>query len=102
MYHLVVVAVVVVHFAFLGYLIVGGFIALRWRRTIWLHVPTVLWGIAIAVGHLDCPLTWLERLGRKKAGMPPLPQEASSPTTSSACFIRPTGPGQCRLRCSPW
>ena len=75
MHHLVVVAVVVVHFAFLGYLIVGGFIALRWRRTIWLHVPTVLWGIAITVGHLDCPLTWLERWGRKKAGMPPLPQD---------------------------
>jgi hypothetical protein len=75
MYHLVVVAVIVVHFAFLGYLIVGGFIALRWRRTIWLHVPTVLWGIAITVGRLDCPLTWLERWGRQKAGMPPLPQE---------------------------
>ncbi|HUB55193.1 MAG TPA: DUF2784 domain-containing protein [Mycobacterium sp.] len=75
MYHLVVVAVVVVHFAFLGYLIVGGFIALRWRRTIWLHVPTVLWGIAITVGHLDCPLTWLERWGRKNAGMALLPQE---------------------------
>jgi Protein of Unknown function (DUF2784) len=44
MYHFVVVAVVVVHFAFLGYLIVGGFIALRWHRTIWLHVPTVPWG----------------------------------------------------------
>jgi len=42
MYHLVVVAVVIVHFVFLGYVIVGGFIALRWRRTIWLHVPTVL------------------------------------------------------------
>jgi Protein of Unknown function (DUF2784) len=75
MYHLVVVAVVVVHFAFLGYLIVGGFVALRWRRTIWLHVPTVLWGIDITVGHLDCPLTWLERWGREKAGMAPLPQE---------------------------
>ena len=75
MYHLVVVAVVVVHFAFLGYLIVGGFLALRWRRTIWLHVPTVLWGIAIIVGRLNCPLTWLERWSRKKAGMAPLPQE---------------------------
>ena len=75
MYHLVVVAVVVVHFAFLGYLIVGGFIALRWRRTIWLHVLTALWGIAITIGHLDCPLTWLERWGREKGGMAPLPQE---------------------------
>jgi hypothetical protein len=60
MYQLVVALAVVVHFGFLCCLIVGGFIALRWRRTIWLHAPTALWGIAITVGYLDCPLTWLE------------------------------------------
>jgi Protein of Unknown function (DUF2784) len=75
MYHVVVALAVVVHFGFLCYLIVGGFIALRWRRTIWLHVPMVLWGSAITVAHLDCPLTWLERWGRAKAGMAPLPSE---------------------------
>ena len=75
MYHLVVVAVVVVHFAFLGYLLVGGFIALRWRRTIWLHVPAALWGIAITAARVDCPLTSLERWSRAKAGMPPLPSD---------------------------
>jgi Protein of Unknown function (DUF2784) len=75
MYHAVVALAVVVHFGFLCYLIVGGFIALRWRRTIWLHVPAALWGIAIPAGHLDCPLTWLERWGREKAGMAPLPRE---------------------------
>jgi len=47
MYHIVVALAVVAHFAFLCYLVVGGFVALRWRRTIWLHVPAVLWGIAI-------------------------------------------------------
>ena len=75
MYHIVVVGAVVAHFAFLCYLIVGGFVALRWRRTIWLHVPTVLWGIAITTERLDCPLTWLERWSRTKAGMAPLPPE---------------------------
>lgn len=75
MYQAVVALAVVGHFAFLCYLIVGGFVALRWRRTIWLHVPTVLWGIAITTAQLDCPLTWLERWGRAKAGMAPLPPE---------------------------
>jgi hypothetical protein len=75
MYQIVVAFVVVVHFAFLCYLLVGGFVALRWRRTIWLHVPAALWGIAITAEHLDCPLTWLERWGRAKAGMAPLPPE---------------------------
>jgi hypothetical protein len=73
MYQAFVALAVVVHFAFLCYLLVGGFVALRWRRTIWLHVPVLLWGIAITTGHLDCPLTWLERWGRAKAGMAPLP-----------------------------
>jgi hypothetical protein len=75
MYQIVVAFVVVVHFVFLCYLLVGGFVALRWRRTIWLHVPAALWGIAITTEHLDCPLTWLERWGRAKAGMAPLPPE---------------------------
>ena len=75
MYHLIVALAVVAHFAFLCYLIVGGFAALRWRRTIWLHVPAVLWGIAITTAHLDCPLTWLERWSRAEAGMSPLPPD---------------------------
>ncbi len=75
MYQVVVALAIAVHFAFLCYLVVGGFLALRWRRTIWLHVPAVLWGIAITTQHLDCPLTWLERWGRANAGMAPLPSE---------------------------
>ncbi len=31
--------------------------ALRWRRTMWLHVPAVIWGIGIAAKRVDCPLT---------------------------------------------
>jgi len=75
MYHSVVALAVVAHFAFLCYLVVGGFVALRWRRTIWLHVPAALWGIAITMAHLECPLTWLERWSRAKAGMAPLPPD---------------------------
>jgi hypothetical protein len=75
MYQIVVAVTVVAHLAFLCYLIVGGFVAVRWRRSIWLHVPAVLWGIAITAAGLDCPLTWLERWSRAKAGMAPLPPE---------------------------
>ncbi|GBE66678.1 hypothetical protein MFM001_31400 [Mycobacterium sp. MFM001] len=75
MYESVVALAVATHFAFIAYLVVGGFVALRWPRTIWLHVPAVLWGVAITTAHLDCPLTWVERWGRAKAGMPPLPSQ---------------------------
>lgn len=75
MYHIVVALAVFAHFGFLCYLIVGGFVALRWRRTIWLHVPAALWGIATTTVRLDCPLTSLERWSRAKAGMAPLPSD---------------------------
>jgi hypothetical protein len=41
----------------------------------WLHVPAVIWGIAISTRRVDCPLTWLERWARGRAGMAPLPPE---------------------------
>jgi hypothetical protein len=75
MYQIVVALAIVGHIAFLGYLVVGGFLALRWRRTIWLHVLAAFWGIAITTAHLDCPLTSLERWGRARAGMAPLPPD---------------------------
>ena len=75
MYQTVVALVIVLHFAFIGYVVVGGFLALRWRRTIWLHIPAVIWGIAIATKRVDCPLTWLERWARARAGMARLPRD---------------------------
>ncbi len=61
------------HFMFLAYLPLGGFLALRWRRTIWLHVLAVLWGTASVLLRVDCPLTSIERWARRGAGLPPLP-----------------------------
>ncbi len=75
MYQIAVVLVVALHLAFVGYVVAGGFLALRWRRTLWLHVPAALWGLLIVTAGLDCPLTWLERRARAAAGMAPLPPE---------------------------
>lgn len=43
MHQSVVALAVAAHFVLVAYLVVGGFIALRWRRTIWLHIPVVVW-----------------------------------------------------------
>lgn len=75
MYAIVVGFAVAIHLAFIAYVVFGGFVALRWRRTIWLHVPAVIWGIAIATKQVDCPLTFVERWARRHAGMPPLPPD---------------------------
>lgn len=63
------------HFAFIGYLVVGGFLAWRWPRTLWTHVLAVSWGIASITFGLPCPLTSLERWARAGAGMAPLPPD---------------------------
>jgi len=75
MYPILVALVVALHFAFIGYVVIGGFLALRWPRTMWLHVPAVMWGIAIGTRRVDCPSTWAERWARQNAGMAPLPPD---------------------------
>lgn len=71
-FHVVVAATAAAHFAFIGYGVLGGFLALRWPRTMWLHVLVVSWCVAIEVVDFTCPLTWLEKWSRARAGMAPL------------------------------
>jgi hypothetical protein len=73
MFPAIVFLVATVHFAFLGYLLIGGFLALRWRRTIWAYLLVVSWAAASVLLHLECPLTSLEQRGRRRAGMLELP-----------------------------
>jgi Protein of Unknown function (DUF2784) len=72
---ILVVLTVAAHFAFIAYMVTGGFLALRWPKTIWLHIPVVIWGISIELIDFVCPLTWLERWARPKAGMGPMPAD---------------------------
>lgn len=60
--------VVLVHVAFVLFVVTGGFLALRWRRVVWLHVPAALWGALIELGGWICPLTPLENALRRLAG----------------------------------
>ncbi len=73
LYSAAVAATVGAHFAYLMYLPIGGFLALRWPRTLMLHVPTVAWGVAVVRLELRCPLTSLESWARRRAEMDPLP-----------------------------
>lgn len=72
-YFATVVATVCAHFAYLLYVPSGGFLALRWPRTMVLHVPAVVWGVAVVVLRLPCPLTSLEAWARRRAQLDPLP-----------------------------
>ncbi|HEY0451039.1 DUF2784 domain-containing protein [Actinophytocola sp.] len=63
----------VVHFAALLYIGLGGFLAWRWPRSIFLHVFFALWGIAINILPITCPFTALEDSFRRQQGLGPLP-----------------------------
>ena len=67
-YRILADLVVVVHFAFLIFVVAGGLLVLRWRRAAWLHVPCALWGAWIEFAGWICPLTPLEVNLRRQAG----------------------------------
>jgi hypothetical protein len=60
--------VVVIHFCFVLFVILGGLLVLRWRWVGFLHVPAALWGAWIELAGWVCPLTPLEQSLRLKAG----------------------------------
>ncbi|MCK5189548.1 MAG: DUF2784 domain-containing protein, partial [Methylococcales bacterium] len=60
---------VLIHFCFILFVIFGGFLALKWKKVIWLHLPAAVWGTLIEFYGWICPLTILEnQLRRDNAG----------------------------------
>jgi Protein of Unknown function (DUF2784) len=61
-------ATVALHFAFILFVVFGGFLA--WRRTLWawLHLPAVAWVAWLEFTGAICPLTPLENALRARAG----------------------------------
>jgi hypothetical protein len=70
-YRLAAVFVVVAHMAYVAFVVVGGFLAWRWRRLLPWHVASVVTSAVLAVAGLDCPLTDAEKwLSRRLGGEP--------------------------------
>jgi hypothetical protein len=62
-------AVVVLHFAFVLFVVLGGLLVLRWPRLAWVHLPAAVWGGLIELTGLICPLTPLEKALREAGGL---------------------------------
>jgi Protein of Unknown function (DUF2784) len=60
--------VVLVHLAFTGFVVFGGFLTWRWRPVIFAHIPALGWGCWIEISGRICPLTPLENRLRHLAG----------------------------------
>ena len=60
MYPLLANLVLIVHLAFVVFVLCGGLLVLRWRWIAWLHVPAIAWGAFVEFSGWICPLTPLE------------------------------------------
>lgn len=67
-YRLLADAVVLLHAAFVLFVLLGGLLVLRWPRLAWAHLPVVAWGAGIEFLGGICPLTPLENHWRRLAG----------------------------------
>jgi len=70
-YRLLADIVVLIHFAFVIFVVAGGLLALRWPVVAWGHLPAAFWGAWIELSGGICPLTPLEQSLRERAGEVP-------------------------------
>jgi uncharacterized membrane protein len=52
--------VMVFHFVFVLFAVLGGFLVLKKKFWAWFHVPVFLWAALIEFAERICPLTYLE------------------------------------------
>jgi hypothetical protein len=74
-YQLLADLVVLVHVVFVVFAVLGGLLAARWRRLVWIHLPAVIWAALVEVLGWACPLTPLENWLRRKGGQGVYPSD---------------------------
>jgi hypothetical protein len=70
LFRLLADATVVLHLAFVLFVMLGGVLAARRPRVAWIHLPAVGWGAWIELTGWLCPLTPLENWLRRRGGAP--------------------------------
>lgn len=70
MYLLLADLVLIVHLAFVVFVLCGGLLVLRWQWIAWVHLPAVVWGAVVEFTGWICPLTPLENWLREQGGEP--------------------------------
>ena len=60
--------VLVIHLAFILFVLFGAFLVIKWRWVAWLHLPAAFWGAYVEFSGRYCPLTPLENNLRRLAG----------------------------------
>jgi hypothetical protein len=60
--------VLLVHLAFVVFVVLGGLLVLRRPKVAWLHLPAAAWGVLIEFAGWICPLTPMEISLRVRGG----------------------------------
>ncbi len=59
--------ILLLHGAFIVFVVLGALLAIRWPRVVWIHLPACVWAVLLEFCGWLCPLTplenWLRRLG---------------------------------------
>lgn len=61
-------SVLLLHFAFVLFAVLGGLLVILSSAWVWLHVPAVLWSSLVNLASWTCPLTPVEQRWRKRVG----------------------------------
>jgi hypothetical protein len=61
-------ALVLLHAAFVAFVVFGGLLVLYRRGFLYVHLPAAVWGFLVEVRGWVCPLTYLENDLRRRAG----------------------------------
>jgi uncharacterized protein DUF2784 len=64
---------VAVHILALLFIGLGGFLAWRWPKVVFVHVFFAVWGVLVNVTPVPCPLTAAENFFRHQEGLGDLP-----------------------------
>ena len=67
-YLLLADAMVILHSAFIVFVVLGALTAYRWPKMVWAHIPCALWGAWIEIAGGICPLTPFEVRFRRMGG----------------------------------
>jgi hypothetical protein len=67
-YHLLADIVLIVHLAFVLFVVLGALFVFRWPRLLWFHLPAAAWGTIVELTQWSCPLTPLEVNLRRLGG----------------------------------
>ena len=71
MYQFLADATLMLHLAFIVFVLGGGLLALRWPKTAWIHLPAAGWAAFVELTSRICPLTPLENYFLELAGSAP-------------------------------